>query len=474
MSLRTRLFFSHAIVIAITLLVAFSALAVLLRDVPERQRQLALLARTEDLVSFTRALNAIDNAPRLRERLLRFATDRRARALVLDAAGIVQTDSMAQANSNASMLGKQLSLDNHVGEPPPGREASAIGDFRDPANRRFIFAAVPNPQGTGWLVLAQQAAERRITIGLLDDLTAPFTRAAVLSLALSAIFAALIARSISRPIQSMASAAQAMADGKLDQRVAVDGPGEVRQLARDFNIMAERVRAAQQTERDFVANVSHELKTPLTSIQGFAQAIRDGDAPNTRHAASIIYDESARLQRLVNGLLDSARIEAGTAQMARASLPLNEVARACATRLQPRATEAGVALILQLDPDLPALIGDGDRLSQVITNLIDNALKHTSAGGRVTVESTASGAFQELSVTDTGGGIPADDLPHVFDRFYQTDKSRSSGSGAGLGLSIARQIIEAHGGTISAQSVQGIGTRMTVKLPFTQAEPRPG
>jgi two-component system sensor histidine kinase ResE len=213
-----------------------------------------------------------------------------------------------------------------------------------------------------------------------------------------------------------------------------------------------------------VANVSHELKTPLTSIQGFAQAIRDGDASDTQHAASIIFDESTRLQRLVNTLLDSARIESGAAQMSKNPLDINDVASACVTKLQPRAQEAGLTLSAQLAGGLPKIVGDGDRLAQVLTNLIDNAIKHTERG-KVTVETKAVKNGVEIGVSDTGGGIPPDDLPHIFDRFYQADKSRSGGKGSGLGLAICKQIVDAHGGKIDAQSVMGLGTRVAVWLP---------
>jgi signal transduction histidine kinase len=286
----------------------------------------------------------------------------------------------------------------------------------------------------------------------------------VIGLLFGAVAAALVARSIAKPIQHVSEAARAISAGDYSQRVKVDSPFEVKQLADDFNHMVERVKSAQQTERDFVANVSHELKTPLTSIQGFAQAIRDGDASDTQHAASIIFDESTRLQRLVNTLLDSARIESGAAQMSKNSLDINDVASACVTKLQPRAQEAGLTLSAQLAGGLPKIVGDGDRLAQVLTNLIDNAIKHTERG-KVTVETKAVKNGVEIGVSDTGGGIPPDDLPHIFDRFYQADKSRSGGKGSGLGLAICKQIVDAHGGKIDAQSVMGLGTRVAVWLP---------
>ncbi len=465
MSLRLRIFLSHTIVIAVALTAAFFTLAVLLRNVPERQRQVQLAARAEDMADFGRLLLVNENnTERARERLARFAAARRVRVLVTDASGNVTDDSAIAAA--ASMKGKQLDLSQRLEAPAVANQAS-IGDFRDATGRRFLFAAVPAQQNRTWLVLAQLAAEPRLTLGAIDDLTTSLARAAILGLALAAIVAIVVARSISQPIQRVAHAARAMANGDLKQRVAPGGPAEIRQLAGDFNSMAARVQAAQQTERDFVANVSHELKTPLTSIQGFAQAIREGAATDTDHAAGIIQDEAARLLRLVNGLLDSARIESGAIQMSRRPVQVEEIVGVCVGRFAQRAAAAQVALTAEHDPALPAINADGDRLAQVFTNLIDNALTHSSAGGRVSVECLIAGAGIEISVTDRGAGIAPDDLPNIFERFYQADKSRSGGLGAGLGLAISRQIVEAHGGVISAQSVLGIGTRMRVSLPLT-------
>ncbi len=470
MSLRLRIFLSHTIVIAVALTAAFFTLAVLLRNVPERQRQVQLATRAEDMADFGRLLQANENNPeRARERLARFATARRVRVLVTDASGKVTEDSAIAAA--AAMTGKQLDLSQKLDAPAVASQAS-IGDFRDATNRRFLFAAVPAQQNRTWLVLAQLAAEPRLTLGAIDDLTTSLARAAILGLALAAIVAIVVARSISQPIQRVTQAARAMANGDLKQRVAPGGPAEIRQLAGDFNSMAARVQSAQQTERDFVANVSHELKTPLTSIQGFAQAIREGAATDTSHAAGIIQDEAARLQRLVNSLLDSARIESGAIQMVFRPVQVEEIAGACVGRFAQRASAAQIALTAEHDLNLPAISADGDRLAQVFTNLIDNALSHSAAGGRVSVECRTAGANIEINVTDRGAGIAPNDLPHIFDRFYQADKSRSGSSGAGLGLAISRQIVEAHGGAISAQSVPGIGTRMLVSLPLTAREMR--
>jgi two-component system sensor histidine kinase ResE len=256
--------------------------------------------------------------------------------------------------------------------------------------------------------------------------------------------------------------------------VGLAGPEEVRALGEAFNEMTDRVHASQQSQRDFVANVSHELKTPLTSIQGFAQAILDGAASTPEaqaKAAQVIYDESGRMHRLVLDLLDLARLDAGTADIARAPVNLTALLQAVGDKFVPQSRELKVKLISEIEP-LPAFIGDGDRLSQVFTNLVDNALKHTPEGGQVTLRAHREVGLVMISVEDSGQGIPPEELSRIFERFYQLDKSRKGGPGhgVGLGLAIAREIIQAHYGTLTASSLEGVGSTFTVTLPVAQPD----
>jgi signal transduction histidine kinase len=461
MSIRNRLLASFLLIIAIATTVTFGALLVQLRNQPELQRQTQLMTRAEDLAEFGRLVQANEpNQNNLRLRLARFSNLRRARVLLTDANGRVITDTVARADW--TMAGQTIDLSRR-----PVDNDGAIGEFRDGGNRRFLFGAVVSKQEGTWLVLSQAAAERTLALGLLDELTGSIARAFLVALAIAIPLAVLIARSISRPIQRVADGVRAMTESRAATPITPEGPREVAQLASDFNVMADRVHTAQQTEREFVANVSHELRTPLTSIQGFAQAIRDGATRDTAHAANIIVEESARLQRMVTDLLDSARIESGSAPLARERVDVNALVDACAQRMEPHATAAGVALLRECDPQGACVIGDGDRLLQVLTNLVDNAITHTPRDGRVSImtKHDAARGKIELSVTDTGSGIAADDLARVFDRFYRADASRGGARGAGLGLAISQQIVEAHGGQIGVQSIEGVGTRFSVTLP---------
>ena len=344
----------------------------------------------------------------------------------------------------------------------------------------YVARIGAGPQNTG-VVVAQAPEGSSLASPIYTRMLGQLALSGCIGGLLAVLLALLIAGSVSSPLRRLAKAAAAIAEGDYNQTVPMQGPTEVQELATNFNSMAEQVRASQQSQRDFLANVSHDLKTPLTSIQGFAQAITDGaadDAESVRRSAGVIQDEAQRMSRMVSELLDLARIESGQIVMRREPVHLNAVLRDGVDKLALRAQQTGVTLNTQIPDNLPVVLGDGDRLAQVFTNLLDNALKHTPEGGKVTLAARAlSGssivrrgktwpAGVEVSVADTGSGIPPQDLGRIFERFYQVDKARPHGSGLGLGLAIVKQIVEAHYGTITAESVVGLGSRFVVTLPL--------
>jgi signal transduction histidine kinase len=335
----------------------------------------------------------------------------------------------------------------------------------------YTFSRLPNGQ---ILVIAAPRPRVQALSIFADEFFGPIVQAGVIALLLSLVLAFALSRWVADPLQKVVVAARNYPANDI-QPVPPHGPREVQDLTRAFNSMLARVHASQKSQRDFVANVSHELKTPLTSIRGFAQAILD-DTANTpearKQAAQIIYDESGRMHRMALDLLDLARLEAGTADLKMSTVDMGVLLQGIVDKFTPQAQKAGVALRLDIPNDLPLITGDGDRLAQVFTNLVDNALKFTPANGEITLSAKKAGVEMEASVTDSGSGVPNEALPHLFDRFYQADPSRAGGEtaagrrGAGLGLAIVKEIVEAHSGKIGVRSQMGHGTTFTIHLPL--------
>ena len=246
------------------------------------------------------------------------------------------------------------------------------------------FPRFKDTSGAEWLVLSISTSG---TVNILSDLMRPLLLAGLVALILSVILAIFLARSVYEPVGRVTHAASEMATGKYAQEVPVDGPMEVRDLATSFNAMAKQVKGSQQTLRDFVADVSHELRTPLTSIKGFAQAIHDGTAQSKEtvdRAAGIIEEESQRMIRLVNNLLELSRLESGQVDIKKEQVDLKEVIEQSCEIFSMRADEKGIFLTKDVET-LPPVMGDIDRLEQVFANLLDNAIKHSLQGGTVTI-----------------------------------------------------------------------------------------
>jgi signal transduction histidine kinase len=345
------------------------------------------------------------------------------------------------------------------------------GEFQDASGNTWLWLGAPLDRSRTVIVAAQKFglwAFREFS----GDVLRPVLQAAGLGIVVSIFLAWLISRWVAAPLGRMADAAIAVAGGDYHQTEIPEGPREVQKLATAFNEMVVQVKTSQQIQKEFLANVSHELKTPLTSIQGFAQAMLDGavdDRESRDHAAMVIYEESDRLRRLVEDLLDLARLDAGQIEFSRHPVDLSLLLQSVVDRLSLRAAEKDVKLDSRLGT-ISQMIGDGDRLAQVFTNLIDNAIKHTPAGGIVRLHGETEAGWVSIHIDDSGRGIPDEDLSRIFERFYQVDKARRGGKGrgVGLGLAISRQIVDAHGGRLIAQSELGKGSRFTVQLPIVQ------
>ncbi|MFQ5616104.1 MAG: sensor histidine kinase [Anaerolineales bacterium] len=462
-SLQSWLWLTYALIIGIVL--GFSALMgmVILRNAPIRNTNV----RLQELIILTERQGRLENLnpTRLPAILRQIDEQLDVRVAILDLDGVPALDSRGGALPPIPQI-RIPPLEHFVGRRPP------TGSFRDADKKVWLYTLRPFDRGRFLLLAAPRPGLRWLEI-FRDDLLPPLAQVGGIAVVLAVILSILMARWIAAPLKRMAQAARAISVGQY-RPILLEGPNEVQQLAQAFNEMVERVQASQQSQRDFVANVSHELKTPLTSIQGFAQAMLDGTVDNPqgiRQAAGVIYNEAGHMHRMVVDLLDLARLDSGTAGFQRAPVDLIALLRRIVEKFATQATQSRVNLASELQP-LPVLIGDGDRLTQVFTNLVDNALKHTPAGGRVAVRARQVGDKVEISVADTGPGIPREEHKRIFERFYQLDKSRAGGRGrgAGLGLAIAHEIVQAHGGHISAQSEPGQGSSFVVKLPLVQPD----
>ena len=277
-------------------------------------------------------------------------------------------------------------------------------------------------------------------------------------------------RRIVHPIQAMVQASQRIAGGDYRHRTEVPGEDELGVLARAFNQMSETLERIEQRRLEAIGDLAHELRTPLSSIKSLMEGLVDGILATEPATFLRVQREVARLQRLVHDLEELARVEAGQSPLDLRSVNIAEVLHAATDRLQPQFEDKDIRMHVDMPPGLPPVRADAGRLLQVLLNLLGNALRYTPSGGQVTVCACRSGTQLVIEVHDTGIGIAAEHLPHLCERFYRVDKSRTSASGgSGIGLTIARHLVVAHGGRLWATSPgPGQGTTFSFTLPLAE------
>ncbi len=484
-SLRMRFLASYLVLLSITMAVIVVALLLFLstREEPDAAtlERLTTIARTmEANVTVRNALALRDVDTPLLETLGELGTLAEVRVMairpfeetvIFDSFGTYESGAMI--NVEQVIVVSPASVGATTGAAVQRRPTLVNGSFVDADNEKWLFAGVQFDGGmlrrAGLMLLLADTKVRSLQESLTafgSALLIPVIQAGLVGLVVAALLAVFISRTIVRPLQVFAAAAEAVAGGDYTHTVAVSGAPEFRAVAEAFNTMTTEMNNTQNAQRDFMANVSHDLKTPLTSIQGYSQAIMDGTARNPAHAAEIIYDEAGRLARMVSDLTELARLQADALHMKKATIDVGQITEAIINRLQVVAIKKGVTL----DTDVravPNIVGDGDRLAQVITNLLSNAIKFTPSGGCVWVRVSGQRGGVEINIRDSGIGIPPQELSRIFERFYQVDKARGPERGTGLGLAISREIIQAHGGEIRAASGgAGKGTSFSVWLPL--------
>ncbi len=321
--------------------------------------------------------------------------------------------------------------------------------------------------------LGQGAGFVNFRDGVLESLGYAVIAAVLVAVAVSILFS----RNIVAPLQAMMSASQRISDGSYGERVAVNGSDELAQLAVRFNRMAERLEQTESMRLQLLGDVSHELRTPLTVIGGFMEGLTDGVLPATPETYEQVRMEAGRLSRLVDDLQELSRVESHAYRLEIHAVALAGLVETVTKRLAHQYAEKKVELTLTGGSaeipfaDLPLVLADEDRIIQVLMNLMANALAYTPTGGEVVVSAVRIGKEVQISVTDNGTGIPVESLPHIFDRFYRVDKSRSraAGGGSGIGLTIARAFVNAHGGRIWVESAgEGTGSTFSFTLPVVK------
>ncbi|RMI47341.1 HAMP domain-containing protein [Actinomadura harenae] len=365
------------------------------------------------------------------------------------------------AGSNAAGSGAPASGALVPGATGPGNQqppANAADDCADQVLQQRLEGVAPEPLLL-WLGYGRE------TTALRAFQPARVITAAVLVAVLVIACTVLLSRRVLAPIGALAVAARRLGAGDLSERVAVRGRDEIAELARSFNRMADSLQRSEAAQHRMVSDIAHELRTPLANIRGYLEALHDGVLEPDPDLVLSLLEEAVLQQRLIDDLQDLALAESGALRMLCTPLDVRELLET--SRVAHRAVAESHRVELTVEAEaVPAVDADPDRLRQVVGNLVTNALAATPPGGRITLRASSAGGVVEIQVADTGRGIAPDELRHVFDRFWRADSARGRATGGrGLGLSIAQGIVQAHGGSLVAESTPGRGSTFTIVLP---------
>ena len=391
--------------------------------------------------------------------------------------GMMQMGRMVPGSGMIAAMNLRLTLADQDGTIVADSNSQGLGSR---LSRREQNAGIPiqvNGSRVGTLQAVSEGFGSLVAREFLASINSALVKSMLVAGVISLFLGFLLFNQITAPLRAMQKAAERIADGDLQTRVNVKSSDELGDLAVSFNNMAENLASAEDQRRQLAADVAHELRTPLAAIQATLEGMQDGVLPTDQEQIGSLVSETALLNRMVEDLRLLSLAEAGRLELDLQPVVTDELLFKAVGLMQPVAQQQGVNLVANPPGSLPMVLGDADRLIQVLNNLIANSLRYTPASGTVTVtaEFPAAGRMVAFSVTDTGAGIDPRDLPHVFDRFYRADKSRSRGSGgSGLGLAIVRQLVESHGGTVAAVSPVPTpegrsvpGTRITFSIPVS-------
>lgn len=484
MSLRGRLMATFVVIILLVGLTMGAYQSRLLNDYFRRiaSNQLVQQARSMELLIARVALIPPADTPAIRSLILSASSVTSSRILVTDTRGIIILDSADDMLVGQVVSSQYLSRTLKFGHTEtfdfPTAGADAVG------------AAVP--WRTGDYIMGAMIFIRPLaTTARQSTLEAArfMLRAGLVAAAVALILSYFLASNITNPIRRLSQVARSISKGDFLQHVDFQSKDDLGDLAQAMNSMSqeiavlvenltrekEKLRTLAEERQKMMSDISHDLRTPVTSIRGFVEALRDGvikDPDEQRRTLDIIHDEAERLSRLVDDLFYLARLEAGEIPLETENLDFSDLVRSCMDSIRPQALEKHIDLRFSADDASVAgkavVKGSADRLTRAVLNLLDNAIKYSPEGGKIEVSLRTEGTSEAvLTVSDQGPGIPAEDIPHIFERFYRADKSRARmKSGAGLGLSIAKFIVDQHKGRLWVESELGRGTTFGLALPL--------
>jgi signal transduction histidine kinase len=472
-SLRARLFAGFGLVILLSLLLSAAGSVLLLREEQTRaaEQRIGLLvgpltARAQEMIFTGWPMGQIE------AELTEWGHQFDVRVLLLDEQEVVVIDT----DPRGDMLGIEIELP--VSNRRNMLDSSGMNAFRAVRfNLRgedlYLFSATATQFTVAGFAFRAPDVQLLVAVPA-GDVTSAWSQLLPQLLiaggsagALAFVVGTLFAARITIPVREMTRASEAMARGDLDHRVDASGDDEIAKLARAFNQMSAQVSRSNRAMRDLMANVSHDLKTPLTSIQGFSQAMVDGisdDPEEYARMAAVVHEEAERVRAMLDDLIYLSEIESGALSLELDEVDIDALVRDTARRLSIQAGEAGVSF--EFDLGGVAVRGDGRRLEQVLANLVENAVRFAPEDSAVTLSTTARGERVEMRVHNGGDPIPENDLPRVFDRFYQADPARSGGRHSGLGLAIVHELVLAHDGDVTVESSADSGTTFAVRIPI--------
>ena len=469
-SLQSKLILAFVGVVMVSLVIAGSIFVIVRRDDQEQRELDQVIAASPAIYAVFSVLEERRVSPEaLREFVTSASEGFDVRILLVD-----RVNAHVAVDSSGDLTGELLELPDEVmvsqhrrgqrpyfsWEPERGSPGSDL-ILVSASVGRTLSPFTPSPDERYQLLLAvPQGTIRSAWRGLLPAMGV----AALIAIPAAILLAIIVARYITRPLQQLTLASQRMAEGTFDVDISIERRDEVGRLAQSFSTMATRVGDARTEMRELVASVSHDLKTPLTSILGFAQALRDdgGDA-EARRMGGVIHDEATRLTTRLNDLLYLSELESGQALVERAEIDVRRLVDGILARIGN-----GAAPDVDVDVDIAeglTISADGPKIERAVENLLANARKYTPTGGEIRVLCADTSDGVVLSITNSARGLDAEELPRLFKRFYRRDRARSDSDGSGLGLPIARDLVELHGGTLEC-SLDGDEITFTIRLPY--------